>query len=1034
MPQLLKNLLIAGTFVPDGHCYWIGASPAAPLHLASDGAIALAGYAIAAILARSLSTARPPDRGEPWFRSACRRAPMALLGAIAAAFLGTSHLMEIWRLLSPVGTSLSSHAAFEEIALLQNSSLQGSGVLLSDWLLGGVKALTAVFGLYSVAQAAPKKSQRLEAPHRNDRPPVIAHPQKALQQLSFHVENSPLAVVEWDKNFRIQRWSPQAEKLFGWKAQEVIGKHPSEWQFVFAEDVETVNGIMSCLTDGSSPRNVCCNRNYTKDGSVVHCEWYNSVLLDEKGELVSVLSLIQDVTDREIAETALRESEDRFRNLVETTSDWVWEVDENAAYTYVSPQIRQILGYDPAEAIGKTPFELMPPANRDRARNTIAGLFAQRKPLEALACRHCHKDGHLVVLETSAVPFCDAAGNFRGYRGIARDISDRVEVEKALRTSQQFLRQVIDTAPNLIFVKDRQGKFILANQAIAELYGTTVGNLLGKTEADFNPNPAEIEKFRADDREVFQKLRDKVIPEESITSLNGEVRLFQTIKRPLLSPDGKSRQILCVATDISDRKHAAVALARSEAKFRSLIQNSSDLIAILEPDGGIRYASPSVEKILGYKPDDLIGQRGFDFIHPEDANKVAEAASELLSGRALPVEYRFRRQDGSWCWLESTASNLVADSAVGGIVVNSRDITERKLAEVALRQSEAQLRTQTQQLEAALHELQQTQAQLIQTEKMSSLGQLVAGIAHEINNPVNFIYGNVNYISQYIDDLLHFVALYQRHYPEPLLEIRRAAEDIDLDFVMQDLPKVLESMQAGADRIREIVLNLRNFSRLDEAQVKSVDIHEGLENTLMILQHRLKSVSGGIEIVKDFGKLPKVECCAAQLNQVFVNVLANAIDAIETQATPGFIAIRTEIGHRGRGMGHGAYEQIIQPSSNAQFPMPNSQVAVIRISDNGVGMTEEVKKHLFDPFFTTKPVGKGTGLGLAICYQIVVQKHGGKIECISSPGQGTEFIIEIPIRQSRQKSGDRKTILRKETPLFSDSASVKDAVESRPLP
>ncbi|HIK27985.1 MAG: PAS domain-containing sensor histidine kinase [Oscillatoriaceae bacterium SKW80] len=984
MPQLLKNLLITGTLVPNGH--WIGT--AAPLQITSDGIIAVVCYAMAIILARSLLTTRPPET-EAVSGSACRHKSMALLGAIAITFLGTSHL----------------------ITFIQNSSLQESQGILDDWLFGGIKALTAMFGLYSVVQVAPKKPKKLKALHPEDK-------------LSFHVENSPLAVIEWDKNFRVQWWSPQAEKLFGWKAEEVIGKHPSEWQFVFIEDIETVNRNISCLQDGSSPRNVCCNRNYTKDGSIVYCEWYNSVLLDKQGELVSVLSLIQDVTAREIAIAALRESEERFRNLVETTSDWVWEVDEKTTYTYVSPQIREILGYEPNEVLGKTPFDFMPPSNRDRARNMIAELFAEGKPLSAIASRHCHKDGHLVVLETSAVPFHDKKGNFRGYRGIARDISERVEVEKALRNSQQFLRQVIDTAPNLIFVKDRQGRFILANQAIAELYGTTVGNLLGKTEADFNPNPAEIEKFRADDQEVFQQLRDKVIPEETITSPNGEVRLFQTIKRPLLSPDGKSRQILCVATDISERKQAAEALARSEAKFRSLIQNSSDLIVILEPDGAIRYASPSVEKILGYKPEDLIGQQGFNFIHPEDISKLSSAASELLAGKAVSVEYRFRRQDGSWCWLESTGSNLTNDPAVGGIVVNSRDITERKLAEVALRQSELQLRTRTQQLEVALYELQQTQAQLIQNEKMSSLGQLVAGIAHEINNPVNFIYGNVNYISQYIADLLHFVTLYQRYYPNPVSEIRKAAEEIDLDFIIQDLPKVLESMQTGANRIREIVLKLRNFSRLDEAPMKSVDIHEGLENTLMILQHRIKSVPGGIEIIKDFGNLPKVECCAAQLNQVFINILANAIDAIETQAKPGLIVIRTEIGHRKPSREHRYSE------TNSHQYSDVSDVVLIRIADNGIGMTEEVKKHLFEPFFTTKPVGKGTGLGLAICYQIVVQKHGGKIECISSPGQGTEFIIEIPIQQSRKKSA-RQIIFRKEKPLFSDSG-VKDAVEYSP--
>ncbi|MBD2607612.1 GAF domain-containing protein [Scytonema hofmannii FACHB-248] len=303
---------------------------------------------------------------------------------------------------------------------------------------------------------------------------------------------------------------------------------------------------------------------------------------------------------------------------------------------------------------------------------------------------------------------------------------------------------------------------------------------------------------------------------------------------------------------------------------------------------------------------------------------------------------------------------------------------------VALQQAEllAQTKHQAEQLAQALEELQQTQAQLIQTEKMSSLGQLVAGVAHEINNPINFIYANLSPVFEYAKGLLSMLALYQQQYPNPSREICDLAKGIDLEFIAEDLPKILSSLKVGSDRIRQIVLSLRNFSRLDEAQMKKVDIHEGIDSTLLILQHRLKPVpnSRGIEVVKEYNNLPLVECYAGQLNQVFMNVLSNAIDALEEtlEKNPGEISDRPQI-------------RIITEVIN------NDQV-VIRIADNGSGIPEDIKTRIFDPFFTTKPVGKGTGLGLSISYQIVVNKHGGVFQCNSQPKSGTEFWIQIPIR------------------------------------
>ncbi|MFS8116895.1 MAG: ATP-binding protein [Microcoleus sp.] len=449
----------------------------------------------------------------------------------------------------------------------------------------------------------------------------------------------------------------------------------------------------------------------------------------------------------------------------------------------------------------------------------------------------------------------------------------------------------------------------------------------------------------------------------------------------------KSRQL---AESLEILQQFQVDIVQKEQQYRSIFETVADGLSLMELETGkFIAANPALCQIYGYSEEELLHLSPPDYVLPEYLHLFAEWQETMRRRQEFNCQAVIQRKDGTLCDVEVKANFFEYDGQPHALLIN-RDISDSKRAEKALQTSESQLRKKAEDLEAIVIQLQQTQAQLVQTEKISQLGQLVAGVAHEVNNPVSFISGNLHHAKDYISDLISLVQVYQDNFPDPGQQVLDEIEAIEFEYLVEDLPKMIDSMKLGTDRIRDIMQSLRNYSRTDGIEKKPANIHEGIDTTLMILSHRLKANSHRptIQVIKNYGELPNIECYPGQLNQVFMNLIANAIDALEEsnfgktykqiESNPNIITIST--------------------SADNNSEKPTNGTVKIRIADNGIGMPKHIKEKLFTPFFTTKDEGKGTGLGLPICHDIITKQHRGSLECVSAPGMGTEFAIAIPAR------------------------------------
>ena len=753
-----------------------------------------------------------------------------------------------------------------------------------------------------------------------------------------------------------------------------------------------------------------------KDGSRFPVQLSVTALRDREGEITGFLGIGNDITLRKEAEKNLRQNEQKYHQILDAITDMVLVKGSQSRIVWANKAFRDYYGLSNEQLKDMIDAPFNQPDYTLQYIQDDAYVFetGQSLEIEEPVTRY---DGKVKMFNTIKSVIRNEAGEKILTVGVSRDVSDRNQAENALRESEEKLRSLFELCPVGIALNDLQGKFIEVNKAFETITSYSLAELNQLSYWNLTP------KKYADEEARQLKLLNTVGrygPYQKEYIRNDGSLLPVELQGLLVTGKDGNQYIWSIIVDIAERKRQEQALRlivegtaakTGAAFFKSCVQY---LAQVLE----VRYAfiaefvdSEKLRiKTLAFWAGDDFGDnftynlagvpcenvytQGQLCVYPNSVRSIFPESTDLIrleaeSYAGLPIVDAAGNCLGLLVVLDTKP--MEQDFQMQSAILNI--FATRAGAEIERINSETALRQKTEELETTLNKLQNTQTQLIQAEKMSSLGQLVAGIAHEINNPVNFIYGNIEPAKDYASNLIELIQLYQKYYPNPHSEIYNFTEEIEFEYLASDFSKLLTSMKTGAIRIKDIVKSLRTFSRLDEALLKQIDIHENLESTLAILQNRLNGRTGSseIQINKNYGHLPLVECYGGLLNQVLMNLLMNAIDAIEQQRESLNPTEKLDY-----------YGQITITTS-----VCSANQVIISIKDNGCGMSPQVQEKIFNPFFTTKAIGKGTGMGLAISYQIVTENHQGKLRCFSTQGKGSEFQIELPIHDCRYDKRSR---------------------------
>lgn len=784
-------------------------------------------------------------------------------------------------------------------------------------------------------------------------------------------EQSGVAIVQIAANGQLLRVNQLLSEITGYSQAELLQKTIIE--LADLEEQADFAASLEQIFTGQQNTIELEKRYLHKTGSLVWLKIKVSLVRTVDGKPQYSIGLIEDITDRKEAEAQLQKViRDRI-DIFESMAEAFYALDKEWRFTYINQKAEQFLGRSRQQLLGQFLWDQLP--------ETIGSQFeAQyRKALTeqvSVKFEEFYKPLNS-WFKVRAYPYEGGLSVFFS------DITEWKETEAALLRQTRLARLAVVVEDQLAGLKT-----LLGNQGFRPQSNHTFRWVANAIAVAVDRYWARSELLSRRESLLFglaNQIRNSLELDTILETTVGSVRSLLKVDRcqffwRCVQDERTCWQVVKEARNPdlpSQIGECTAAQAGPLAKW--LLEKH-----VIQVDEVEKFSEPEVRKTL-----------------------LKLGCTSIL---LIPVETH-TGEIGLLCcshctvvraWDDSEVELLRAVGAQLAIALDQAALYDKE------RQSALVAQAQAQELEITLTQLKTAQAKLVQSARMSSLGQLVAGLAHEINNPVSFIHGNLTYARAYIHDLMSLLQLYQKHYPQPHAEIAEKAELIDIDFIAEDIPKLVTSMQRGTDRIRSIVSNLRNFSRLDEAKMKRVDLHEGIESTLSILQHRLKAKAfhPEIKVVKEYGNLPKVECYPGQLNQVFLNILNNSIEAFERSDSFSEGSERPTISIRTYLLDSSDEEQyslslLMSREQSKEKNLPDSpqqveQTVVIQIIDNGPGMSELVQSRLFDPFFTTKPVGKGIGFGLSISYQIIVEHHHGVLTCNSELGQGSEFWIEIP--------------------------------------
>ncbi len=650
-----------------------------------------------------------------------------------------------------------------------------------------------------------------------------------------------------------------------------------------------------------------------------------------------------ELNERRQIEMALRESEARFRDVTEATSDWIWEMNEQLRFTYLSERFYALTGIAPHQVIGQAPWEIGSAHSvADQEHGSQAWkVLEQRRPFRDFVYQtrlngNQHEGRYLKV---SGKPIHDVQGRFLGYRGTGADITDQIRAETALQNSELRLRRIIDLVPHMIFAKDRQGHFLLANRATATALGATVDELIQRSHAAIHRVDEETDRMLADDREVIDSGVPKFIAEETFTDHTGRARIMQTLKIPFVEPDLNETAVLGVAIDITEQKHAKEEVARMRLYLRNIIDSMPSVLIGVDPWGYITVLNQAAEQAGGISWEAAQG-RFFGDVFPQLERQFEQVRQAIRLGRPIKTPRMTLDLQGELHYADVMVYPLMADNA-SGAVIRMDDVTARVRIETTM----------------------------VQTEKMLSVGGLAAGMAHEINNPLGAILqGSQNILRRIAPD-------------RPQNRAVADAIGIDLDRLnlyleQRQILRFLEGIREAGARAAKIVADMLSFSRRSESSFALGPLEEMLETVLRLAASdydlKKKYDFKRIAIERDYDPhLRLVYCDKTEIEQVILNLLKNAAQAMAEEGTPApVITLRTR---------------------------RETDYALIEVIDNGPGMDEKTLKRIFEPFFTTKEVGAGTGLGLSVSYFIVTEQHNGRLSVLSKPGQGARFSIRLPL-------------------------------------